>query len=208
MDPDGRREMWELLLKVRRHSAILLTTQHLDEADVLGDRIAIMANGRIRCLGSPTFLKHRFTTGYHLQVKKTPKCNLFAIEFLLRKYAPRAHLQSDSDNEAMFVLGQIVATRHTITMFKELEQRKEELGFESLGLAVTTLEDVLMRVGEEHHIHRHHTQPDADDNQEMIEARRMTRRCCLGQCRDRVKNGWSCKLLKGELRRFYFSYLI
>lgn len=191
MDPDGRREMWELLLKVRRHSAILLTTQHLDEADVLGDRIAIMANGRIRCLGSPTFLKHRFTTGYHLQVNKTPKCNLFAIEFLLRKYAPRAHLQSDSDNKAMFVLGQIVATRHTITMFKELEQRKGELGFESLGLAVTTLEDVLMRVGEEHHIHRHHTQPDADDNQEMIEARRMTRRCCLGQCRDRVKNGWS-----------------
>ncbi|EEC04726.1 ABC transporter, putative [Ixodes scapularis] len=171
MDPDGRREMWELLLKVRRNSAILLTTQHLDEADVLGDRIAIMANGRIRCLGSPTFLKHRFTTGYHLQVNKTPKCNLLAIEFLLRKYAPRAHLQSDSDNEAIFVVGQIVATRHTITMFKELEQRKEDLGFESLGLAVTTLEDVLMRVGEEHHIHRHHTQPDADDNQEMIEAR-------------------------------------
>ncbi|KAH7976220.1 hypothetical protein HPB52_010100 [Rhipicephalus sanguineus] len=49
MDPDSRREMWELLLKVRRTCSIFLTTQHLDEADVLGDRIVIMANGQIRC---------------------------------------------------------------------------------------------------------------------------------------------------------------
>ncbi|CAN8004392.1 unnamed protein product, partial [Ixodes hexagonus] len=79
------------------------------------------------------------------QVNKTPDCNLFATEFLLRKYAPRTRLQSDSDNEAVFVLGQIVATKHIITMFKELEQKKEDLGIESLGLTVTTLEDVLMR---------------------------------------------------------------
>ncbi|KAH7975014.1 hypothetical protein HPB49_022788 [Dermacentor silvarum] len=48
MDPEGRREMWELLLKIRRRCSIFLTTQHLDEADVLGDRIVIMANGQIR----------------------------------------------------------------------------------------------------------------------------------------------------------------
>ncbi|KAH9368316.1 hypothetical protein HPB48_004508 [Haemaphysalis longicornis] len=50
MDPESRRDMWELLLKIRRSCAILLTTQHLDEADVLGDRVAIMANGRMRCV--------------------------------------------------------------------------------------------------------------------------------------------------------------
>ncbi|XP_040357872.1 phospholipid-transporting ATPase ABCA3-like [Ixodes scapularis] len=85
MDPDARREMWELLLKVRRQSAVLITTQHMDEADVLGDRIAIMANGRIRCMGSPAFLKQRFGTGYHMQVNKAAFCNVSVIESLLRK---------------------------------------------------------------------------------------------------------------------------
>ncbi|EEC02974.1 ABC transporter, putative, partial [Ixodes scapularis] len=171
MDPDARREMWELLLKVRRQSAVLITTQHMDEADVLGDRIAIMANGRIRCMGSPAFLKQRFGTGYHMQVNKAAFCNVSAIESLLRKYAPRARLQSDSDNEAVFVLGQIVTTRHTIAMFRDLEQGKDKLGIESLGLTVTTLEDVLMRVGEEHHFRRHHMHSDFDDENEFIEAR-------------------------------------
>ncbi|KAK8757457.1 hypothetical protein V5799_004908 [Amblyomma americanum] len=50
MDPEGRREIWEILLKLRRTTCILLTTHNLDEADVVGDRIAIMANGRIRNL--------------------------------------------------------------------------------------------------------------------------------------------------------------
>ncbi|CAN8004388.1 unnamed protein product, partial [Ixodes hexagonus] len=171
MDPDARREMWEVLFKLRRQCAILITTQHLDEADVLGDRIAIMANGRVRCMGSPAFLKQRFGTGYHMQVNKAAKCNLPAIEALLRKYAPRVRLQRDSDNEAVFVLGQIMATKHVITMFKDLEQRRRELGIESLGLTVTTLEDVLIRVGEDHHLHRHHMHSEVNDENEMIEAR-------------------------------------
>ncbi|KAK8775883.1 hypothetical protein V5799_030768 [Amblyomma americanum] len=156
MDPDGRREMWELLLKIRRSCAVFLTTQHLDEADVLGDRILIMANGRIRCGGSPTFLKQRFGTGYHMQINKLPKCNIAGIELLLKKYAPKAKRQTDSDNEAVFILGQIVATRKIVTMFKAIEKQSENLGIESVGLTVTSLEDVLVRVGEDHHIHRHH----------------------------------------------------
>jgi ABC-type sugar transport system ATPase subunit len=34
-----------------------------DEADLLGDRIAIMANGQVKCCGSPLFLKKRYVVG-------------------------------------------------------------------------------------------------------------------------------------------------
>ncbi|KAH7966736.1 hypothetical protein HPB49_019019 [Dermacentor silvarum] len=119
MDPEGRREMWDLLLKVRRSCAVFLTTQHMDEADALADRVVIMANARIRCAGSPMFLKQRFGTGYHLLINKTsPRCDVTAIGDLLRKYAPKVKLQSNSDKEAVFILGQIVATHLIITMFK------------------------------------------------------------------------------------------
>ena len=46
--------------------AIVLTTHSMEEADVLGDRIAIMARGRLRCIGSAIHLKHRFGSGYQV----------------------------------------------------------------------------------------------------------------------------------------------
>ena len=45
----------------------------MDEADVLGDRIGIMANGSIECLGSSLFLKNRYGAGYKLKMVKENK---------------------------------------------------------------------------------------------------------------------------------------
>ena len=42
----------------------------MDEADLLGDRIAILDQGQLRCCGSSTFLKDRFTTGCTLTIAK------------------------------------------------------------------------------------------------------------------------------------------
>jgi ABC-type multidrug transport system ATPase subunit len=47
VDPSGRRAIWELLLKYRAGRTILISTHHMDEVDVLADRIAIIANGRL-----------------------------------------------------------------------------------------------------------------------------------------------------------------
>lgn len=46
----------------------------MDEADLLGDRIAIISKGKLCCCGSPLFLKARLGTGYYLTiVKKEPQ---------------------------------------------------------------------------------------------------------------------------------------
>ncbi|CAI8011248.1 ATP-binding cassette sub-family A member 3 [Geodia barretti] len=59
MDPYARRATWDLLAKHKEGRTILLTTHFMDEADLLGDRIAIMAEGRLMCSGSSLFLKSR-----------------------------------------------------------------------------------------------------------------------------------------------------
>ena len=51
---------------------ILLSTHHMDEADLLGDRIAIISNGQLKCCGSSLFLKNTYGEGYHLTVVKKP----------------------------------------------------------------------------------------------------------------------------------------
>lgn len=57
LDPDNRRIMWDVLLTLRSTCTILLSTHDMEEADVLADRIVIMAKGTIRCAGTPAFLK-------------------------------------------------------------------------------------------------------------------------------------------------------
>ena len=60
MDPDACRHTRSLLKKERIGRTMLLTTHLMDEADLLGDRIAIMADGVIQCVGSPMFLKNNY----------------------------------------------------------------------------------------------------------------------------------------------------
>ncbi|MGH3311923.1 MAG: ABC transporter ATP-binding protein [Streptomyces sp.] len=53
MDPEGRRETWELVRELRASgTTVLLTTHYLEEAEALADRLAIMRSGRIISTGT------------------------------------------------------------------------------------------------------------------------------------------------------------
>ncbi|MFD9126227.1 ABC transporter ATP-binding protein [Kitasatospora sp. NPDC059571] len=57
LDPEARRSLWELLRALRGEGrTIVHTTHHLDEAEALCDRVAIMARGRLAALDSPANL--------------------------------------------------------------------------------------------------------------------------------------------------------
>jgi len=48
MDPVNRRHVWSFLEKFKKGRIMILTTHSMEEADVLGDRIAIMSGGSLR----------------------------------------------------------------------------------------------------------------------------------------------------------------
>ncbi|KAM6980899.1 phospholipid-transporting ATPase ABCA1b [Aplochiton taeniatus] len=74
VDPYARRGIWDLLLNYRQGRTIILSTHHMDEADILGDRIAIISHGKLCCVGSSLFLKNQLGTGYYLTlVKRDPE---------------------------------------------------------------------------------------------------------------------------------------
>uniref|UniRef100_A0A3B4YY19 P-type phospholipid transporter n=1 Tax=Seriola lalandi dorsalis TaxID=1841481 RepID=A0A3B4YY19_SERLL len=70
VDPYSRRGIWDLLLKYRKDRTIILSTHYMDEAELLGDRIAIISQGKLCCCGSPLFLKSQLGSGYYLTVVK------------------------------------------------------------------------------------------------------------------------------------------
>jgi ABC-type multidrug transport system ATPase subunit len=47
VDTTSRRKLWEMLKKNKTGKIVILTTHYMDEADILGDRIAIMAEGDV-----------------------------------------------------------------------------------------------------------------------------------------------------------------
>ena len=70
MDTSSRRRLWEMLKQQKNGKIIILTTHYMDEADILGDRIGIMGEGKIKCCGSSLFLKNRYGVGYNLVIAK------------------------------------------------------------------------------------------------------------------------------------------
>ncbi|KAF7669647.1 hypothetical protein LDENG_00162820 [Lucifuga dentata] len=73
VDPYSRRSIWDLLLKYRSGRTVILSTHHMDEADLLSDRIAIISKGQLHCCGSPLFLKNCFGVGFYLTLVRRIK---------------------------------------------------------------------------------------------------------------------------------------
>ncbi|KHD76994.1 hypothetical protein MB27_14080 [Actinoplanes utahensis] len=64
LDPRSRRDMWDIVRGlVGRGVTIFLTTQYLEEADQLADRVALLHHGRIVAEGTPAELKQRVPGG-------------------------------------------------------------------------------------------------------------------------------------------------
>ena len=60
MDPISKRESWDLIKAYKKDKIIILTTHYMDEAEELGDRIAVMSKGKLKCCGSSLFLKKKY----------------------------------------------------------------------------------------------------------------------------------------------------
>lgn len=75
MDPGAKRNLWNMVQKVRNSGkAIVLTSHSMEECEALCSRLAIMVNGEFKCLGSTQHLKNKFSKGYVLSVK-VQRCN-------------------------------------------------------------------------------------------------------------------------------------
>ncbi|KAM8777566.1 LOW QUALITY PROTEIN: phospholipid-transporting ATPase ABCA3-like [Rhynchonycteris naso] len=141
MDSTSRKATWDLLRQYKQDRTILLTTHYMDEADVLGDRIAIMMNGSLQCCGSSLFLRKIYGVGYHLVMVKDSHCNVEEISKLIHCHAPSAILKENFKNELSFILPK-EDTHSFEALFTDLEDRQKELGIASFGVSITTMDEV------------------------------------------------------------------
>jgi ABC-type multidrug transport system ATPase subunit len=69
MDPEARRNMWDVIAKVSETRTVVLTTHSMEECEVLCSRMGIMVNGAMKCIGTSQHLKSKFGQGYEIQIR-------------------------------------------------------------------------------------------------------------------------------------------
>jgi len=135
LDPRSRRVMWEIVRRlVADGVTILLTTQYLDEADQLADRIAVLDGGRIVAEGTPTELKRRVPGGtIRLQLADAGTLDAASIAF------PEGTRDDDALTLSLPGAGDIPAIR-------EVLNRLDNRAITAQHLEVTTpdLDDVFL----------------------------------------------------------------
>lgn len=144
MDPVTRRLVWNNVLQtVKDQRSVLLTSHSMEECDVLCSRLAIMVNGRIRCLGSPQLLKYKFGTGYTITLRIMDSVeDLSLITDFMANFFPSAILRAHHYNMIEFSLPEKNIPLYDI--FGHLEQNQEKLGIKDFSISQTTLDQVFV----------------------------------------------------------------
>ncbi|KAI6675688.1 hypothetical protein NL676_003594 [Syzygium grande] len=145
MDPITRRHVWDIIEDAKKGRAIILTTHSMEEADILSDRIGIMAKGRLRSIGTSIRLKSRFGTGFIANVSfaasngaSPPGGDVVSKadqEAVKRFFKTHLDIVPKEENKA-FLTFVIPHDREALLtkFFAELQDKQEEFGIADIQL--------------------------------------------------------------------------
>ncbi|XP_053233210.1 glucosylceramide transporter ABCA12 [Podarcis raffonei] len=179
VDPCSRRGIWEIISKNRKGRTIILSTHHLDEAEVLSDRIAFLEHGGLKCCGSPFYLKETFGSGYHLTLTKrksptlnfTEECDTSAVTAMIQSHLPEAYLKEDIGGELVYALPPFnskVSSSYQ-SLLRGLDSGLSDLHIGCFGISDSTVEEVFLNL----------TKDLAEDEQADVELSQEAASCNL-----------------------------
>ncbi|KAK2499302.1 hypothetical protein MC885_019593, partial [Smutsia gigantea] len=151
VDPCSRRRIWDILLKYREGRTVIFTTHHLDEAEALSDRVAILQQGRLRFCGPPLCLVEAHGQGLSLTLTKQPSVleaddprDTAGATSLIQSYIPQAFLRDSSGGKLRYTIPQDTDRGGWKGLFQALEENLQQLHLTGYGISDTTLEEVFL----------------------------------------------------------------
>uniref|UniRef100_A0A4W2CGW4 ABC transporter domain-containing protein n=1 Tax=Bos indicus x Bos taurus TaxID=30522 RepID=A0A4W2CGW4_BOBOX len=144
LDPFSRHRIWNFLRERKADRVILLSTNLMDEADMLADRKVILSKGRLKCAGSSVFLKRRWGLGYHLSLYRNETCDPEKITSLINHHIPDAKLKTESKEKLVYTLP-AERTNKFPDLFSDLDEDCS-LGVLSYEVSTSTLNEVFTKL--------------------------------------------------------------
>ncbi|CAF1308472.1 unnamed protein product [Rotaria magnacalcarata] len=152
VDPFARQQMQEIFLNaVKEKLTIILTSHSMDECERVCDRLGIMYDGQLACLGTIQHLKSKFGHGYTIEIKVRSThddVNTASIHNVQSLLLSRTQWSVETQ-EITFLTGTFQIQQGTpADLFELLEQNKENLNIETYTISQTTLEQIFLSFGE------------------------------------------------------------
>ena len=145
MDPVTRRDVWDMIIRAKKGRVIVLTTHSMEEADVLGDRVAIMSHGKIQALGTALGLKKEYGGGYKMNVIVQDEKYIKAVQEFMLNGLKGSELVGHVDM-ALFFKVPDTDDATLVHFFESVESRRQELGISDFSVGLTTLEEVFLEL--------------------------------------------------------------
>jgi ABC-2 type transport system ATP-binding protein len=140
LDPQARRNLWDFITFINKDEGktVVLTTHYMEEAQLLCDRVAIIDQGRIQALDTPTGLIHQLPTAYRIRLE-SPR----AIDLALLKDLPGVAEAVESPNGIFRYELSVARAQEALAPLMEIVKAR---GIELDDVQVTpaTLEDVFL----------------------------------------------------------------
>ncbi|XP_075296728.1 ATP-binding cassette sub-family A member 9 isoform X2 [Opisthocomus hoazin] len=145
MDLKGQRRMWKVIQTIMKgkERAAILSTQYLEEAAAMCDRMAILVSGQLRYIGSLEDLKSKFGTSYHLEVKMTDTGQSDVLHAEILRLFPHAARQERTSSLLVYK----IPTEDALPLsqsFSKLEAAKQNFRLEEYSLSLHTLQQVFV----------------------------------------------------------------
>ncbi|KAL6603879.1 hypothetical protein ACP70R_044240 [Stipagrostis hirtigluma subsp. patula] len=143
LDPASRKSLWNAVKQAKQDRAIILTTHSMEEAEALCDRLCIMVDGSLQCIGTPKEFIARYGGCYVLTITTQPEFER-EVENLVRKLSPSARKVYHLSGTQKYELSKQEA--RIADVFMAVENFKKRVEVQAWGLADTTMEDVFVKV--------------------------------------------------------------
>ena len=128
----------------RSGRAVMLSTHSMEECEALCHRVAIMADGELKCIGSSQHLKTRFGRGFTIEARPAPGASTAPIEAFLHENLEGQVLQSEGGQLRYQFTARRAGTLSSV--FALLEGARQRLSLESYSIGQTTLEQIFLHV--------------------------------------------------------------
>eukprot|EP00012_Vannella_robusta_P004194 CAMPEP_0206184392 /NCGR_PEP_ID=MMETSP0166-20121206/1192_1 /ASSEMBLY_ACC=CAM_ASM_000260 /TAXON_ID=95228 /ORGANISM="Vannella robusta, Strain DIVA3 518/3/11/1/6" /LENGTH=783 /DNA_ID=CAMNT_0053599401 /DNA_START=169 /DNA_END=2517 /DNA_ORIENTATION=+ len=137
LDPISKRQLWDIVSTSKKGRSVILTTHSMEEADVLCDRISIIDQGRLQCIGTH---KNKFGFGYRLYVSAKPgeEESVQMVSNFVEKVIPSAKLVEQFQNNMVYQIPLEFQHPSKLTkIFSTIETNKTEQCIEEWSISPT-----------------------------------------------------------------------
>ena len=147
MDITSRRNLWDILKRYAGGRIIILTTHYMEEASVLGNRIGILSEGNMKCIGSPLFLIERFGKNINLNITKEVNAENDEIILFIKNNTKNIDIEYEIfTEEILFKIPKDNKNFVGKNFFKILDENYKNLKIKNYSISMSTLEDVFINV--------------------------------------------------------------